>query len=91
MNINIKSAYSRIVTELKVSFLDISTLGETEELLDSTKEKIETTLEKMEHSINELEWMNETVSEFLIELRDRKSEGEVVIDELITVLCLEKM
>ncbi len=91
MNLNLKNSNRKIVNELKDCLFKINNLNDHEELLDSTAEKISEISESLAHAIDQIEWTNETVDGFLIELRDRKTEGEVVIDELVAVLCLEKI
>ena len=39
----------------------------------------------------DFEFLQEQLTEFICELRDRKSEGEQVIDEFIDVLCFQKV
>lgn len=91
MNLNLNNANRKILSALKLCLTDAELLKDIDDLEYHHKETIEELSERIESIINEFEWTTETVSEFLIELRDRKSEGEVVIDELVTVLCLEKI
>ena len=42
-----------------------------------------------ESCIKNLEWGKEQLMEFIHELRDRKAEGETVIDEFLDVLCID--
>lgn len=91
MNLNLNNANRKILSALKLCLTDAESLKGIDDLEYHHKETIEELSERIESIINEFEWTTETVSEFLIELRDRKSEGEVVIDELVTVLCLENI
>lgn len=91
MNLNLNNANRKTLSALKLCLTDAESLKGIDGLEYNYKETIEELSKRIESIINEFEWTTETVAEFLIELRDRKSEGEVVIDELVTVLCLENI
>lgn len=90
MNLNLNNANKKMLSELNYLKMDIQSLNNIEDLEEEDRESITRLVESVESIINEFKWTTETVGDFMIELRDRKSEGEAVIDEFITVLCLNK-
>ncbi len=90
MNLNLNNANRKILSALKSCLSDIESLKGIEDIESHHKDTIEELNDSIESIINEFEWVTETVGDFMVELRDRKSEGEAVINEFIKVLCLEK-
>lgn len=90
MNLNLNGANRKMLSALNYLKIDIQSLNDIEDLSENDREQITRILENVESITNDFKWATETVGEFMTELRDRKSEGEAVIDEFITVLCLDK-
>lgn len=90
MKLNLNNANKKILSELGYLKMGIQSINDIDDLSENDRESITRILESLESITNEFKWTTETVGEFMIELRDRKSEGEAVIDEFITVLCLDK-
>lgn len=90
MNLNLNNANRKMLSALNYLKMDIQSLNDIEDLSENDRESITRILESVDSIIGEFKWTTKTVGEFMIELRDSKSEGEAVIDEFITVLCLGK-
>jgi hypothetical protein len=90
MKLNLNNANKKMLSELNYLKMDIQSLNNIEELEEKDRESITRLVESVESIIEEFKWTTETVGDFMIELRDRKSEGEAVIDEFIAMLCLNK-
>ncbi len=75
MKVDLVNFYKNSETEMSMALVDIS---ESEE-----KERVSTA---WDNAI----WMNSQMLMFLEELKERRLEGEVIIDELLDVLCLNK-
>ncbi|NOX15990.1 MAG: hypothetical protein GXP61_08200 [Epsilonproteobacteria bacterium] len=65
MNINLRGAYKNQNRELITIKNKIANTNEVSEIL-----------EDMENIIGDAQWLNEQLLDFLIEIRDRKKEGE---------------
>lgn len=89
MNLNLNNANRKILSALKSCHSDLESLKCIDDIESHHKDTIEELNDSIESIINEFEWVTESVCDFMLELRDRKTEGEAVIDEFIKVLCLE--
>lgn len=89
MNVNMKHLCSSNLQDIKNSINSIKEYDYEDSRDSEIAEHISDTTENMEQSLSELEWMHDSLQGFLQELKERKSEGEVIIDELLTVLSIK--
>lgn len=88
VNVNMQNLCNNCIKKIKGSRQNISELDYKNESHEDIREYIDEYTEEINSAIIDIEWMHEQLQNFLLELKNRKTEGEVVIDELIKVLCI---
>jgi len=84
MNVDMRNLFTKAINQLDTSHKRLSENIEDEQESWS----IDAIVEDIEDAKDKIEWMSDSLQEFLMELKDRKTEGEAVIDEIIKVLCI---
>ncbi|MCX6076038.1 MAG: hypothetical protein NTW78_04035 [Campylobacterales bacterium] len=88
MNVNMRNLCNRSINIIKGARQNIFELDYKNESHENIRECIDEYTEEINSAIIDIEWMHEQLQDFLQELKTRKAEGEVVIDELIKVLSI---